>query len=149
MSVADLLVAQNQNLDEAVKLYRTAIESLDDLRPRYDRDVFRCYIKIGDILKARGEPEGTLREYEVASGIAREFVGKDATNAAWQTSLAESYAKIGGFLIEQGRTREALEHYQRALKFVEALDAQHPGNAGLVALVQLLKTAIGNLTPKP
>ena len=149
MSVADVLVAQNQDLDEAVKLYRAAIEILDDLRPRYDRDVFRCYIKIGDILRSRGDPEGALTEYKRASAIARQSAAKDPTSAPWQRNLADSYAKIGGFLIEQGRTREALEHYKNALEFVEELAAKRPTNIAWTALVQSLKAEVQKLASKP
>ena len=46
MAVADVLVASKGDLEEAVKLYRGAIESVDDLRPRYDRSVFLCYIRM-------------------------------------------------------------------------------------------------------
>jgi tetratricopeptide (TPR) repeat protein len=54
MSIADLLVKQNGDLDEAVRLYQGAIMVLDDFLPsfpRYDEDVFWCHIKIGDILR--------------------------------------------------------------------------------------------------
>lgn len=42
ISVADVLEAQKQNLDEAVRFCREAIMTLDEARPRYDRDVFHC-----------------------------------------------------------------------------------------------------------
>src|SRR5262249_7427356 len=42
--VADLLEAQKQNLDEAVRLYSEAIEIQDEVRPQQDRDVFHSYI---------------------------------------------------------------------------------------------------------
>jgi tetratricopeptide (TPR) repeat protein len=148
MSVAGLMVAQNQGLDEAVTLYRASIDTLDDLQPRYDQDVFRCYIKIGDILKSRDDPKGALTEYEVASGIARDSATKDANSAPWQKNLMESYAKIGEFLLAQGRTREAIDHYRKALEFVEARAAEHP-DAGWATHTQSLKAEIEKLRRSP
>ena len=41
MMVAEML----GNLDEAVSLYREAIDSLDDFLPRYDQDIYRAYVR--------------------------------------------------------------------------------------------------------
>jgi tetratricopeptide (TPR) repeat protein len=147
MTVADLLVEQNQALDEAVSIYRAAIESLDDFSPKYDRDIFRCYIKIGDILKSRNNPEGALTEYRKAAAIAQEAASSDATSATWPRSLTESYTKIGDLLIAEGRRVEALEHYKKALDVGEKLATKHPENAAWAALVQSLQTEIKKLTP--
>ena len=69
--LADVLKAQNMNLDEAEGLYRSAIEGLDELRPRYDLDVFNCDVKIGDIFLKRQELERASTEYKRAQGISR------------------------------------------------------------------------------
>jgi tetratricopeptide (TPR) repeat protein len=148
MAVADLLVEQNQDLDQAVSIYRTAIDSIDDFRPRYDGDIFRCYIKIGNILKLRNDPEGALAEYKKASAIAQEAATNDPTSAAWRNNLRDSYTKIGDLLIAEGRTAEALDYYKKALEVVRLLMAKHPDSAEWAALVQLLQTQIERLTPK-
>jgi tetratricopeptide (TPR) repeat protein len=157
MSAADLLEAQNaaqnnvvqsQDLNEAAKLYRDAIGILLLLGPRYDRhvfrDVFHCYIKIGDILKSQNDPEGALKEYGRASRIARDSTAEDATSVQWHKKLAQSYDKIGEFLAAQERADEALEHYQTAIKFVENLAAKYPQIAALPALAERLKEKIGS-----
>ena len=140
MAVADVLVASKGDLEEAVKLYRGAIESVDDLRPRYDRSVFLCYIRIGDILKSRNDFDSALAEYKVASAIARESATRDAASTTWQRNLEISYAKIGDLLAAQGRARAMSDHYREALDFVEKLAAQHPENTKWAALAQSLKT---------
>jgi tetratricopeptide (TPR) repeat protein len=76
IAVADALVRRQQDLDEAVSLYRAAITSLDDLKPRYDPDVFNCYMKIGSVAESRKDPQGALTEYETALGIARHAATK-------------------------------------------------------------------------
>jgi tetratricopeptide (TPR) repeat protein len=155
ISVADLLVTQNQDLDDAAELYRAAIETLDilqqqllkDKKPRselYERDVFRCYLKIGDILKS-GDMESALKEYKKAQGIAEASAKEETTGATWEKNLAEAYAKIGQFLVARGHRSEALGHYNKALEFVEARVAEHPENAGWAALTQFLKAEIEKL----
>ena len=142
--VADLLLAQKQNLNEAVKLCRSAIEILDEARPYYDGDVFNCYIKIGDVLKLQDDGGGALKEYNIASGIAAANATSNPGNAVWQGNLEQSYVKIADFLAAQGRTRDAHEHYQSAIKFVENLVAQNPQIAALSALAERLKEKIGS-----
>jgi tetratricopeptide (TPR) repeat protein len=147
-SIADLLVALNHDLDGAVKLYREAIETLDEFRPHYDRDIFRCYIKIGDTLKSRGDWQGAWEGYRLASAIAREAAANDATSVMWQKNLAGSYANIGDFLITQGRSPEALEHYKEALEFVSALAAKNPENVGWATFMESLKAKVQTLQSK-
>jgi len=51
------------------------------------------------------------------------------------------------FLVAQGRTREALEHYQSAIKLVENLAAQYPQITALSALAERLNEKTRNLMP--
>jgi tetratricopeptide (TPR) repeat protein len=148
ISIADLLRAQKQNLDEAMKLYRAAIEILDEVRPRYDRNVFDCYIKIGDILILQSDREGALKEYKVAWAIARDSAARNSSSVIWQRSLATSYIKIGDVLTAQERAREALEQYQKALEIVMELMAKYPKSAEWPALVESLKAKIESLALK-
>ena len=145
ISVADLLYAQKQNLDEAVKLWRAAIEILDEARPRYDRNVFDCYIKIGDILLLKDDREGALKEYKVAWAIARDIAAKNTSSVIWQRNLTISYIKIGDLLASQERSREALEHYEKALEIVTALAVKDPKSNEWSALVESLKAKIQKL----
>src|SRR5262249_41993827 len=86
---------QNQNFDEAIQQCREAITVLDEFRPRYDRYVFDCYIRIGDVLKSRDDQDGALKEYKAASGIALGFATSNPTSVIWQRNLATSYRRVG------------------------------------------------------
>jgi tetratricopeptide (TPR) repeat protein len=131
IAVADLLTEQKenladpakqkQNLDEAVRLYREAIEILDEVRPRYDRNVFDSYIRIGDIFNSRVDQDGALKEYKIASGIALSLAAQNPDSVIWQRNLATSYIKLGDVLTAQQDSRGALEHYEKALEIVTAL----------------------------
>ena len=148
ISIADVLYAQKQNLDEAVKLYRVAIGILDDSRPRYDRNVFDCYVKIGDILMLRDDREAALKEYKVAWAIARDAAAANTSSVIWQRNLANSRIRIGDVLTAQERWRDALEQYQSALEIVTALAAKYPKSTEWPALVESLKATIQSLTLK-
>src|SRR5262249_27709701 len=147
--VADELVEQNQNLDEAVTFYRAAIDTLDELRPRYDRDVFRCYIKIGDVRTLQNDRGSALTEYKRANAIARDSAAKNEHSVIWQRNLTTSHIKIGDLLAAQERAHEAIEHYRQALEIVTALAAKDPKSAEWPALMEQLRTKIETLQSKP
>jgi tetratricopeptide (TPR) repeat protein len=121
------------------------VQGFFDVRPRYDQDIYRCYVRIGDIAHLRGEPEAALAEYRLALAIARESAAKDPTSAAWRTDLDESASKLGDLLTGQGRKSEAIEHYQKALEFVQALADKNPEIPEWAALTQSLKAKIESL----
>ena len=144
MTISGLLLQLNLDLEEAVTLYRAAIETLDDFRPRYDQDVFQCYIGIGDVQRERADAEAALIEYRRAAGIAEETLTKGvANNAVWLENLRLAYLRIGGLLIEQGRKGDAIAYYQKAIDFMER--TPYPENVDWSALVQWLKTEIEKL----
>jgi tetratricopeptide (TPR) repeat protein len=142
MRVAEMLVALKGDLNEAVRLYREAINSIDDFRPRYDQDIYRAYIKIGDIEQSRGDQKEALTKYQLALGIARESAAKDPTRAAWRNDLAESAFKVGDVLAGQGPKAEVIDHYQKILEFVQALADKNSEIAGWATLAQSLRAKI-------
>jgi tetratricopeptide (TPR) repeat protein len=157
ISVADLLGAQKPNVDEALKLYRDAIAILDEVRPRYDNNVFDCYIKIGDILMSQNDWEGALKDYKVASAIARDAAAKNAGSVPWQRNMATSYTKIGDLLAAQIASSQAYnlaaqapssvahDQYRQALDIANALAEKYPESHEWPALAESLKTKIQNL----
>ncbi len=149
ISVADLLKAQNYDLDNAVHLYREAIGILDEARPLYDPDVFKSYIKIGDLLISEDDRIGALTEYKRAQAIARDKAASNTSGSIWQKNLTISQIKIGDLLTSQESSREALESYQQALKIITALAEREPKNPEWSAFVEELRTKIRSLELKP
>jgi tetratricopeptide (TPR) repeat protein len=154
ISVADLLTKQKENvdeaakrsnLDEAIKRYRDAIEILDEAKPRDDGNVFQSYIKIADILDSRGDRDGALKEYKVASGIALGAAASNPDSVKWQRNLANSYSKVGDVLVRLENPREAITQYQHALEIVKALAAKYLQDDEWRALVESLNAKIGRL----
>jgi tetratricopeptide (TPR) repeat protein len=148
ISVADVLQEQKQHLDEVMQLCRSAIEILDEARPRYDRNVFDCYIKIGDVLTSRADRDEALKQYKVAAAIARERLGENSTSVVWQRSVAISYERIGDVLAAQSPA-EAIEQYQKALEIIVALIAKYPRSPEWPPFAERLKAKIQSPTAKP
>jgi tetratricopeptide (TPR) repeat protein len=149
MAVADVLVALKDNLDEAMNLYRQAIEIQDEVRPRHDDDVFDCYIKIGDIRLSQNDHENALTEYTRAWAIASDIGVDNASSAKWQRNLIISYVKIGDLLLTEERATEAREHYERALEIVTALAEKNSKSDEWPTLAESLKAKIQTIHPKP
>jgi tetratricopeptide (TPR) repeat protein len=144
--LADVLKAQNMNLDEAEGLYRSAIEGLDELRPRYDLDVFNCYVKIGDIFLKRQELERASTEYKRAQGIARERAGS-GTSGEWQKNL--KVAEVKDLLASQKRANWTFESYNDVLRVLAELAAQQPKNLEWSVWTEKLKAEMQDSQPKP
>jgi tetratricopeptide (TPR) repeat protein len=140
INVADVLEAQKQELDEAVRLYRDAIKTLLGPRPsKYDRYVFHSYVKIGDILKGQNKWDAAYEEYQLAVGIARVASENAPGSTTWQRNLGSSIVMVADFLVEQGRKAEALDYYQKAVEFVESLAAKYPNIPEWAALARSLR----------
>jgi tetratricopeptide (TPR) repeat protein len=139
IAVADVLEAQKSDLEEAVKLYRKAIEIQDKARPRHDDDVFYCYIKIGDIKLSQDDRKSALTEYTRAWEIANNALANNQASVAWRRRLTNSYVKIGDLLVKEDRAAEARAQYQEALKIVMDLAAKDPQNREWSALADSLK----------
>jgi hypothetical protein len=134
---------KRKNYDEAIKLYREAIEILDDATPRDDGNVFESYIKIGDILDSRADRDGALKEYKLASGIALSAATSSPDSVKWQRNLAKSYDKIGDVFAGLENPREAITQYQHALEILKALAAKYPQASEWRAFAESLNAKIG------
>jgi hypothetical protein len=98
-------------------------------------------------LKLQDDGDGALKEYNIASGIAGDMAGRDPEDVAWKRYLEQSYVKIGEFSCCPKGTREALEHYQSAIKLVENVAAQYPQITALSALAERLNEKTRSLMP--
>ena len=125
-------------------LYRKAIAILDEARPRYDNDVFHCYITIGDILR-QNDREAALKEYQTAAAIARDRA--EASNTSVKTlrkNLQNSYVKIGQLL---SPSSEVIKHYQQSVAFVATLVAKYPANKEWPEFAEMLNAKVQSLRP--
>jgi tetratricopeptide (TPR) repeat protein len=140
---------RDQNLADAVKLYRVAISIFDELRPRYDTDVFNCYTKVGDIYILQADPDSALAEYRTASGIALDKASTEPINAAWQRGLVNSYVKMGDILAEKKSVPEAIKQYESAINLTKVLAQRYPQNTEWPSKAEELKKKMDDLAPNP
>jgi tetratricopeptide (TPR) repeat protein len=140
---------RNQNLVSAVKLYHSAISIFDDLRPRYDVEVFNCYIRAGDIYLLQENLDGALAQYKAASGIALEKANAEPTSVAWQRRSVSSYTKIGDTLAVDKSALAAIRQYESALNLTRILAEKDPQNTEWTSAAGELKRKIDDLTAKP
>jgi tetratricopeptide (TPR) repeat protein len=138
--------AREQGLRMAVTLYRSAIEIFDELRPSFDRNVFDCYVKIGDIQMLQSNPEDALKGFKAASGIALEKTNT-AGDLGWQGRLANSYVKIGDALAAQKLARQAITEYEKALGITTTLAKKYPQSTEWTSKTEEVNSRIRNLAP--
>jgi tetratricopeptide (TPR) repeat protein len=141
------LEAEEKNHEQALELYRNAIEILDNARPRYDRNVFDCHLKIAGILLSQNDRDGALNEYKQAWAIARDASAANQDSVPWQRNLATALSKIGDLLAAQAPPAAALDQYRQALEIVTALAAKYPKSNEWPAFAEELKAKSVDLKP--
>jgi tetratricopeptide (TPR) repeat protein len=148
-TVPDQNRTRDQNLASAVRLYHSAITFFDDLRPRYDADVFNSYIKVGDVYMLEENPNDALQVYKAALGIALEKANTELTSVAWQRRLVNSYVKIGDTLAEKKSVPDATKQYESALNLTKMLAEKFPQSAEWTSKGEELRKKIDDLASKP
>jgi protein O-mannosyl-transferase len=88
-----VVLAQNGNLDDAIKQYRSAI----DIKPDY----VEAYFNLGNALTKKGDVDDAIYNYRKALQIDPDFF--------------KSYYNIAKILYGEGKIAEAIDNFQRAL----------------------------------
>ena len=95
----------------------------------WQRDLFICHQRIGDVQLARGDARAALAGYRASLEIVARLAGADPGNAGWQEDLSASYVKAGDILLAYGNLATALTSYQSSLAIQQRLAQADPGNA--------------------
>jgi eukaryotic-like serine/threonine-protein kinase len=93
------------------------------------RGVAVLRLRIGDLLAARDDLQGSMSNYRSALDILEELSAADPTNADARRLLALGYKKVGGAHEVGGNSREALKYYRKASPINESLVHADPTNA--------------------
>jgi nucleoside phosphorylase/tetratricopeptide (TPR) repeat protein len=140
----DLRSARNvlqQGLEGAEQLAGT-----DPGNPRWQRDVVRGYLKVGEVLMAQGE----LREARAAlvEGVERaaRLVRTAPYNLPWQLDLLEGHDRLGDVLEELRDPAGARRAYEQALAIARRLGEQEPLNSQWQMRVAVGLARLGDLT---
>jgi tetratricopeptide (TPR) repeat protein len=92
----------------------------------WQRDLWACHIKVGELLMAAGNREKALTAFVQSLAIAKKGVAESRLDAEWQSCRATSCAHIADVLAAAGRRDEAMEAYAFALSIEEKLCAADP-----------------------
>lgn len=123
------------DLDGALRRYREAMASTEELARRYPDDPQRLFdhaqnvFWVGEVADQRGqtaEAERAMREYK---RLADNMVALDPSNRKWQLEVKYSNSSLATLLYKQRHYPEASRLFQQSLRIVESLAAADPGNA--------------------
>ena len=67
------------------------------------RDLGVAHNRVGLVLRAQGELQKALAEYETYKRIMQELTARDRDNGDWRRELSISYTNVGAVLEAQGK----------------------------------------------
>jgi tetratricopeptide (TPR) repeat protein len=112
------------------------------------RDLSVTCNKVGDMLRAQGQPAEALASYQKALTIVDKLATQDPENARWQRDLSVTCNKVGDVLNDQKQLPEAEKSYQRGLTIRERLAKQDPENVEWQHDLALSYERVGDVTRK-
>jgi hypothetical protein len=71
--------------------------------------------KLGDVLIAGGDPSKALDVYRKALVISTGLAARQPGHPDWQHCAYQCHERLGAALVADGRSKEALHHYGKAL----------------------------------
>ncbi len=107
--------------------------------------IYRAHLRLGEIVKDRGNLEAALVHQRQAIAIARGRLTEQPKNLDRQHELSVSYEKVGDVQMAQGNLAGALRNYNKALAIAERLIATDPDNAGWQRGLSISHERVGNI----
>ncbi len=143
IKLGDFLAQRGQPGDtqQALHDYARGLELAEALQKRNPdsgeaaRDVSVGLINLGEFLAQRRQPGDAaqaLRQYTRSLELNEVALERNPDSAQAARDVVVSLLKLGGFLAQRGQSgdaEQALRHYTRSLKLVEALQEQNPDSA--------------------
>jgi tetratricopeptide (TPR) repeat protein len=133
--IGAVLEAQN-NVPAALAEYKRSAEIRVPLAAEFPndmpivRDAAIAYEKLGNVMTATGDVGSALENRRKSLQIFHRLLGADPQNTLAQHSLAVSHVHLADLLGEDPTSRaEAAEHYQDAIRLLEAINKADSANA--------------------
>ncbi|HEU0210150.1 MAG TPA: serine/threonine-protein kinase [Candidatus Udaeobacter sp.] len=133
--IGAVLEAQN-NVPAALAEYKRSAEIRVPLAAEFPndmpivRDAAIAYEKLGNVMTATGDVGSALENRRKSLEIFHRLLGADPQNTLAQHSLAVSHVHLADLLGEDPTSRaEAAEHYQDAIRLLEAINKADSANA--------------------
>lgn len=139
------------NTDAAMRAYglahSDATEALasDPSNPDWQRALWVCNNKLGEVQSASGDTTAATRSFMAALSIAKRLAASDPLNLLWQRDLAISHVLIGDIHEDAGDSEAALKSFEAALAIQERLAAHDSLNAELQSDRVLIYGKLGSV----
>ena len=145
-SVAALIFTDSGRVDEALEIYRNAIEHHDKLQPK--SEITTIHYKFAMLLKKAGKPKRAMEELRIAADGYRDILAKDPTSI-------DSYMHLGNISAENGNFEEAVKYFQKAvdlnpgdlannLNLIQAMVSQGQSDAAIEASQKATQYMLNN-----
>ncbi|MGI9417153.1 MAG: toll/interleukin-1 receptor domain-containing protein [Geminicoccaceae bacterium] len=151
-NVGDIHVDRG-DLEDALTDYRESLRIIieeviakERRKHRWHRDLTVCHNKVGDVLRALGDLDGALEEYQAGLAIREQVTDSDSSNTKWQRDLLASSNKIGSVRFALGDLSGALEAYEESRKIALGLANSDPGHAGWQSDLSITHEKIGDVS---
>ncbi len=92
--------------------------------------LYRAHLRLGEIVKDRGNLDAALAHQQDAIAIARGRLVEVPKNLERQHDLSVSHEKVGDVQMAQGNLADALRSYRKSLVIAERLIEADPDNTG-------------------
>lgn len=128
------IASDRGDLDSALRLYKEAFASTEELLRRQPGDAQRIFdhaqnvFYVGDIARHRQDArtaEWAMHEYK---RLAAQLIETDPTNPKWQMEGVYADTNLGTLLVDSGRYSEAAAVFENALADRDKLAAGEPDN---------------------
>ena len=128
------LLADQDKLDEAEKLVRLGMRSLEKIQtasasnPEFLHSRAAAYSTLGNILSQKKAFPDAKIAYEQTMAAANSLVFMEPDNVQWQQALTVAHGKLGTVSMQMEDYKSAETHYREALKIDEKLSSADPLN---------------------
>ncbi len=145
------LALNHDNLELAGREYERAFELSKQLvaaKPGgalFLKDLSVSHIKIGEVLRLKGDLSGALVEYRASFEIAQRLAEQGFENASWQRDLSVSQEKIGDVLSAQGNLAGALQVHRASFEIRKRLADKDPSNVSWQRDLSVSHSRIGDV----
>ncbi|MFA5770917.1 MAG: tetratricopeptide repeat protein, partial [Patescibacteria group bacterium] len=119
LSNLGIIFEMQGNKKDALQHYLKALEIKEKLSD--ESGIVSGYINIGLFFYRQKNNEMALDYYQKAQKIILKALQKDSANIDWKQNLFQIYDNFGIIFADEGKEKEALENYQKALILAESI----------------------------
>ena len=134
LSLMGEVAVQRGNLDEALRLYREAMEGTAEAVRRKPDDPQRLYdhaqnvFWMGQIAIFKGSLTDADRAFREYKRLADQMVALDPNSMKWRMEVYNADANLGGLLSQERRFAEASAQWDQVYRMISALTVADPRN---------------------